>query len=78
MFQGRIIPGVEFVLDLQGRYLKIRDIVRVCHVTADGHHVMVQPIGSNLLIRLPVADFRVYAKPRVLYTPVDQDQYADT
>lgn len=77
MFNGKIVPDVEFILDLQSRYLTIRDIVRVRYITSDGRHVMVQPKDQNVLIRLHEDDFRVHAKQRIPYSPVTQDKGED-
>jgi hypothetical protein len=65
MFQGSLVPGVEFILDIQDSHLTIRDIVRLCYVTNDGNHVMLQPAETNILIRVAVSDFRKSAKQRI-------------
>jgi hypothetical protein len=65
MFQGSLVPGADFILDIQDSQLTIRDIVRLCYVTNDGRHVMVQPAETNVLIRVTESDFRKNAKQRI-------------
>jgi hypothetical protein len=66
MFQGSIVPGSEFILDVQNDQLTVRDIVRIRYFKADCRDVVVvQANDTNVLVRFKEEDFRKHANPRI-------------